>query len=81
MVKSAPGIREVLLHVLLTWMRKGEIEHLFKNLPLMGSALLAVSVLILVAGRRQQKDEKDEVSLISSIWIVVVPPNVRLPFT
>src|SRR5207245_11211189 len=36
---------------------KGEVEHLFKNLPLMATGLFAVGIFILVAGFRETKLE------------------------
>jgi undecaprenyl-diphosphatase len=34
---------------------QGEVEHLFKNLPLIGASLLAVGIFIIVAGAREAR--------------------------
>jgi undecaprenyl-diphosphatase len=36
----------------------GEVEQLFKNLPMVAGALFAVGILILIAGRREKEVEK-----------------------
>jgi undecaprenyl-diphosphatase len=57
----------------------GEVENLFKNLPLMGTALLLVGVLIIVAGRWDAKAALTELTARSAIWIGVVQ-GLCLPF-
>jgi undecaprenyl-diphosphatase len=58
---------------------KGEVEELFKNLPLVAAALFAVGVLIVVAGRREHRAEFPIISARSAIWIGVVQ-GLCLPF-
>jgi undecaprenyl-diphosphatase len=56
----------------------GEVEDLFKNLPLIGTGMFLVGILILVAGTRAAGDVKS-VSTPTSIWIGVVQA-ICLPF-
>jgi undecaprenyl-diphosphatase len=58
---------------------KGEVEHLFKNLPLIATGLLLVGLLILVAGSRETKSETWLITPRSSIWIGLVQ-GICLPF-
>jgi undecaprenyl-diphosphatase len=58
---------------------KGEVEQLFKNLPLIAGALLAVGVLIIAAGSRETKAEAPVLSPRSSFWIGVIQ-GLCLPF-
>jgi undecaprenyl-diphosphatase len=51
---------------------KGEVEHLFKNLPLIATGLLMVGLLILAAGSRETKSESWLITPKSSIWIGLV---------
>jgi len=48
---------------------KAEMEHLFGNLPLVGAALFAAGVLILVTGILRQRDGQKDLALSSSLWI------------
>jgi undecaprenyl-diphosphatase len=58
----------------------GEVEHLFRNLPLIGVALGSVGVLILIAARRQfSGEERVRISNRSAVIIGVVQ-GVCLPF-
>src|SRR5439155_13564438 len=58
---------------------KGEIEHLFKYLPLIAASLFAVGILILVAGFRETKAGTGVPTLRSSILIGIVQ-GLCLPF-
>jgi undecaprenyl-diphosphatase len=58
---------------------KGEVEHLFKNLPLIATGLLAVGLLILAAGSRETKLETWMITPRSSIWIGLIQ-GLCLPF-
>jgi undecaprenyl-diphosphatase len=58
---------------------KGEVEHLFKNLPLIGTALLAVGVLIVLAGLFEGKAERPTVGPWSAVLIGLVQ-GLCLPF-
>jgi undecaprenyl-diphosphatase len=49
---------------------KGEIEQLFKNLPLIAAALAAVGVLILAAGARPA--QKGSLTTRATVWIGMV---------
>ena len=57
----------------------GEIEHLFKELPLIGIALASVGVLILVAAKREPRPGKSELQASDSVWIGIVQ-GLCLPF-
>jgi undecaprenyl-diphosphatase len=71
-------IEKVIL-VQLLHHEKGEVEALFKNLPMIAAALLAVGVLIIVAGRRESKAESPTISPRSAIWIGLIQ-GLCLPF-
>jgi undecaprenyl-diphosphatase len=58
---------------------KGEVEHLFKSLPLIAVALFAVGLVILVAGYRENRAGTDTVTPASSVWIGLVQ-GLCLPF-
>ncbi len=58
---------------------KGEVEHLFKNLPLIATGLFLVGLLILAAGSRETKSETWLITPRSSIWIGLVQ-GICLPF-
>jgi undecaprenyl-diphosphatase len=58
---------------------KGEVEHLFKNLPLIATGLFLVGLLILVAGSRETRSETWLITPRSSIWIGLVQ-GICLPF-
>jgi undecaprenyl-diphosphatase len=58
---------------------KGEVEHLFKNLPLIAAALFAVGIMILVAGSRETKAEAATLSPRASAWIGTIQ-GLCLPF-
>lgn len=76
------GLKAFIERVVLVRMlghEKGEVEHLFKSLPLIAAALFAVGVFILVAGLRETKSEVQTVSERSSFWIGVVQ-GLCLPF-
>jgi undecaprenyl-diphosphatase len=71
-------IEKVIL-VQLLHHEKGEVEALFKNLPMIAAALLAVGILIIVAGRRESKAEAPTVSPRSAVWIGLIQ-GLCLPF-
>jgi undecaprenyl-diphosphatase len=58
---------------------KGEVEHLFKSLPLIAVALFAIGVIIIAAGSRRTKAAINTVTTRSSIWIGLVQ-GLCLPF-
>src|SRR5205814_1749810 len=58
---------------------KGEVEHLFKHLPLIATGLFEVGIFILVAGSRETKSQKAILTARSSIWIGLVQ-GLCLPF-
>jgi undecaprenyl-diphosphatase len=72
------GIEKIVL-VKMLGHEKGEVEHLFKNLPLIGTGLFAVGLLILVAGSRERKSETPVITPRSSIWIGLMQ-GLCLPF-
>jgi undecaprenyl-diphosphatase len=57
----------------------GEVEHLFRSLPLIAVALFAVGVVIIAAGLRADRTGTDTVTPASSIWIGLVQ-GLCLPF-
>lgn len=57
----------------------GEVEALFRNLPLMGAALLAVGLLTIVAGARAAPSPVSRVTLRQAILIGLVQA-LALPF-
>jgi undecaprenyl-diphosphatase len=58
---------------------KGEVEELFKNLPLIATGLMLVGLLILVAGSRETKSESWRITTQSASWIGLVQ-GLCLPF-
>jgi undecaprenyl-diphosphatase len=63
---------EKVVFVRLLHHEKGEVEHLFKSLPLMAAALFAVGVFILVAGYRAPRNAANGLSVRSALWIGIV---------
>ena len=57
----------------------GEVEHLFRNLPLIGAALGAVGILIVMAGRHQLAESFLRVSHRNAVLIGIVQ-GFCLPF-
>lgn len=58
---------------------KGEVEHLFRNLPLMASALFAVGIFIIIAGIKEGQAGENVVSPSSSFLVGLVQ-GLCLPF-
>lgn len=58
---------------------KGEVEHLFRNLYLIATALFLVGLFIIVAGTREAKAEVNVLTPASSVWIGLIQ-GVCLPF-
>ncbi len=71
-------IEQVILVGLLKY-PKGEVEELFKHLPLIATALAAVGVVILFAGKRESATTGDRLSGKASFWIGLVQ-GLCLPF-
>jgi undecaprenyl-diphosphatase len=67
--------------VLVRWMgrEKGEVEDLFRELPLVATALFAAGILILIAGWRKQRIERTTLTLSATLLIGLVQA-VCLPF-
>lgn len=62
------------------FLKGGEVEALFSQLPLIAGALFAVGMLIIVAGLRgKNRPANDEISLRASAWIGAVQ-GLCLPF-
>jgi undecaprenyl-diphosphatase len=57
---------------------KGEVEELFRNLPLMAASLLAAGILIILAGKRSPREEAP-LSFASAFWIGMIQ-GFCLPF-
>ncbi len=74
------GIEVVILEKLLGH-EKGEIESLFKSLPLIGAALLGVGLLITWTGMREPNPSKKgkALNLAHSVWIGMIQ-GLCLPF-
>jgi len=70
---------EQVLFVHVLGHEKGEVEELFRNLPLVAGALFAVGLLIIVAGRRENRAETPAITPGSAIWIGLVQ-GLCLPF-
>ena len=76
------GLKILLEQVVLgRWMgrEKGEVEDLFRELPLVATALFSAGVLILVAGWRKQRAERTRLTLGTTLLIGLVQA-VCLPF-
>jgi undecaprenyl-diphosphatase len=76
------GLKVLLESVVLpraTGASKAEIEHQFRNLPLIAAALFAAGLLIIAAGWRRGKGETDVVSPRSATWVGLVQ-GLCLPF-
>src|SRR5205823_1655642 len=58
---------------------KEEIEQLFRNLPLIATALFLVGVLIIAAGVHETKAETTTITARSSVWIGIIQ-GICLPF-
>ena len=58
---------------------KGEVEALFKNLPLVATALFAVGLYIIYAGRREHRAESDTITAASAVWTGMIQ-GLCLPF-
>ncbi len=58
---------------------KAEVEHLFKSLPLVGTGLLLVGILIIVAGVREDRVPASSLTVANSIWIGLLQ-GVCVPF-
>jgi undecaprenyl-diphosphatase len=58
---------------------RGEVEQLFKSLPLIGAALTAAGVLILVSSRVNKTGQAGVLTVKSALWIGLVQ-GLCLPF-
>ncbi len=57
----------------------GEVEHLFRSLPLIACALFAAGSLILVSSRFEKKAKQGQISGASAVWIGIIQ-GLCLPF-
>jgi undecaprenyl-diphosphatase len=74
------GIQKVVVRIFLHGAEKAQIEDLFSNLLLVGIALFAVGILIMIAGLRSERTRHgSEVQFPQSLWIGVVQ-GLCLPF-
>ena len=74
------GLKILIEKIFMHGKPHAEIEDLFNNLPLIASALLAVGVLIIYAGCREEKSPRHlEVLPAHSFWIGIVQ-GICLPF-
>ena len=58
---------------------KGEIEQLFRLLPLVAASLFSVGLLIIFAGTQNRHQKATEVTLRQSLWIGLIQ-GLTLPF-
>ncbi|MEK6579621.1 MAG: undecaprenyl-diphosphate phosphatase [Bdellovibrionota bacterium] len=67
--------------VLMQWLghEKGEIEHLFRSLPLIATSLTVVGTLILVASQFEKSARNSRLTVSSAAWIGIVQ-GLCLPF-
>jgi undecaprenyl-diphosphatase len=72
------GIEKVLLEGILHH-TKGEVEHLFGNLFIVGTALLAAGVLILWSSKKEHHAKDSTLTPRQSVWIGIVQ-GLCLPF-
>jgi undecaprenyl-diphosphatase len=76
------GLKVLLESVILpraTGVSKAEIEHQFRNLPLIAAALFAAGLLIIAAGWLRAKAETDVVSPRSAFWVGLIQ-GLCIPF-
>jgi undecaprenyl-diphosphatase len=76
------GLKLLIERVVLMGMlghEKGEVEELFKNLPLIATGLLVVGLLVLASGSRETKSERLIITARSSAWIGLMQ-GLCLPF-
>ena len=74
------GVLKVLIEkIFMHGTSHDEIEDLFGHLPLIGCALLAVGILILITGLLRKSDGTRSLTPISSFWIGV-SQGICLPF-
>src|SRR5579871_502296 len=76
------GLKLFLEHVVLGRLlgeSKEEIEQLFRNLPLIATALFLVGIMILAAGVHETKAETTTITPRSSVWIGIAQ-GLCLPF-
>jgi undecaprenyl-diphosphatase len=75
----ATGFVGLCLLVLIEYGLKMRVEDLFKNLPIIGTGLLTVGILIIVAGILEDRVRAGSLTFANSIWIGVIQ-GVCLPF-
>ena len=61
------------------FMHGGDVEELFKKLPLIAGALAAVGVLILYSGWHERQPHQAEIQPLHSVWIGIVQ-GFSIPF-
>jgi undecaprenyl-diphosphatase len=76
------GLKLLIERVLLVGMlghEKGEVEELFKHLPLIATGLFAVGLLILASGSREAKSERLVIPPKAAVWIGLIQ-GLCVPF-
>jgi undecaprenyl-diphosphatase len=76
------GLQYVIERVVLERMMgrpRGEVEELFKSLPLIGAALVAAGLLILISSRGDREGQKGELTLATAVLIGLIQ-GLCLPF-
>ena len=72
-------VLEKLILPTFTGHSQNEVEHLFKSLPLIGVSLFAVSILIIYAGRKENRAQASKITFKDSVWIGLIQ-GLCLPF-
>ncbi len=74
------GLKEIIEKVFMRNVPNAQVEDLFSNLPLIATALFAVGIMIIFAGKREAKAKHNEEVLTKhSIWIGIIQ-GICLPF-
>ncbi|MGB7747503.1 MAG: undecaprenyl-diphosphate phosphatase [Verrucomicrobiia bacterium] len=74
------GLKVIIEKIFMRGMPHAEVENLFANLPLIAGALMAVGLLIVYAGWREEKTPRhSEIQPAHSCWIGIVQ-GICLPF-
>nr|WP_284694510.1 undecaprenyl-diphosphate phosphatase [Geomonas sp. Red32] len=73
------GLKGIVERIAFGGKSKGEIELLFGNLGLISAALAAAGILIVIAGLRRNKNEREEITLKEACGIGALQ-GVCLPF-
>jgi undecaprenyl-diphosphatase len=73
------ALKAIIEKIFMAGMPKAEIEQLFKNLPAVAGALFSAGVLILIAGRYENRPTSAELGPRQAAWIGMIQ-GLCLPF-